>query len=93
MGRLLNVIRREQGRRSDGGEMMVIIVNKFCKDFVVPKARIVSGKALFEKAPDEPFEVFKARAVAAARASGANFVAIEVPAPLEGGPRSNSLWS
>jgi hypothetical protein len=95
MGKLLDLIRGEQHRRtgSSDGEFMVILVNNFCGD-IVPHARLVGGGALIEMAPDEPFETFKARAVAAAKASGANFVAINVPAPLriDGGPRSNSVW-
>jgi hypothetical protein len=95
VGKLLDLIRGERHRRtgSSDGEFMVIFVNNFSGD-IVPYARLVGGGALIEMAADEPFEVFKERAVAAAKAQGANFVAINVPAPLtiEGGARSNSVW-
>jgi hypothetical protein len=72
---LLELIRRH--RTSSDSDVPVVLINIFCKD-VAPKARI--GKTLLEKAPDEPFEGFEARAVAAAKSSGSSFVVIEVPA-------------
>jgi hypothetical protein len=74
---LLDLIRGEQCRRTGPeGEMLVVLLRNFTQE-IVPHTRV--GNALLEMAPDEPFEMFQARAVAAAKASGANFVAINVP--------------
>jgi hypothetical protein len=92
MGKLLNLIRDQRRRRE--GDVMVILINDFCcQDDFVPNTSDHLGNTLLEMAPDEAFETFEARAVAAAKASGANFVAINVraPPPIEGG-RSKSLW-
>jgi hypothetical protein len=46
--------------------------------------------AVVKKAPDEPFEVFEARAAAIAKDSGNRFVVINVP---DSGPDSGSVWA
>jgi hypothetical protein len=78
MGKLLDLIREQQRLR--GGGVIVILVRNFCCPDLVPNMRV--GDTLLEMAPDEPFETFEARAVAAAKVSGANFVAIQIPDEL-----------
>jgi hypothetical protein len=63
-------------RPSGIGGKLVVLLRNFSEE-IVPHTRV--GGVLIEMAPDEPFETFEGRAVAAAKAAGINFVAINVP--------------
>jgi hypothetical protein len=73
------IARLEATRAGPDNEFLVIHIRDFCSP-IPPRARIggPSGAVLNQRA-DETFEIFEARAVAAAKAAGYCFVAIDVP--------------
>jgi hypothetical protein len=85
MSKLIDLVRGESRRRNDlngSDDMLVVIITNLTGN-VVPHAHI--GGILVEKAPKEPFEVFEARAVSTAKASGLRYMAITVPAENHSG--------
>jgi hypothetical protein len=75
MSKLLDMIREQRRRRLGSDDLMVVYLGKLC-----PTAH--REQRPLEQAPDESFEIFEARAIAAAKAAGDCVVTITVP---EGG--------
>jgi hypothetical protein len=79
MRALENRINRLEAQRSySDNYFLVVLISKFFGSGM-PSTRV--GGTLMKQAPDETFEIFEARAVAAAKAAGDSWrVAITVPA-------------
>jgi hypothetical protein len=67
-------------RTGSDHDFLVVHLRDFCSDDL-PHARIGNNSGtVIEQAPDESFEIFQARAIAAAKAAGDSWgVAITVP--------------
>jgi hypothetical protein len=85
MRNLLDLIRGERHRRAVGHEFFVVKIRQFFCGNGPPSARL--GDNLFEKGPDESYEVFAERIAAAAKAAGLNFIVINIPEPRSDGVR------
>jgi hypothetical protein len=80
MSNLLDLIRKERLRRSGGDEDFLVVFLRCFSENIIPRSRV--GNTMLEQAPGEAFEDFKTRAIATAKAAGANYVVINVPEPL-----------
>jgi hypothetical protein len=73
------IARLESLRAGPDNNFLVVLISKFFSGGT-PSARVGGNAgAILKQAPSETFEIFEARAIAAAKAAGDSFVAISVP--------------
>jgi hypothetical protein len=80
MSKLIDLVREHRHRSGAPDDFLVVHITNFYTAVVASSRIGAPNSTMLEQAANETFEIFEARAIAAAKAAGHHFVAITVPA-------------